>query len=854
MIPIKLQLSGFLSYRDPVEVDFTSFDLACISGANGSGKSSMLDAITWVLFGQARTRDDAVINLQSETAEVSFIFQYENNQYRVTRSKTSGKTTVLEFHIRGANDRWKPLTERTMRGTEARINEILRLDYETFVNASFFLQGKADQFTQQRPADRKRILGSILGLEIWEEYRKAAVAQRKLLENQIAELDGRLQEINNELAEEDQRRMHLEEAEEKVEAYSSALSAQTALLQEMKQKSARLDERRQQVKTLSEQVERIREELEALMAKRDQRQEEKSSFADLMNRGEDIEALYQSLKEARDSLAQWDETASRFHEHEKRRREPQTEINTARTRLEAERDGLLEQAKEIDAFEQKIEELDEKLKTLESETAQLNKALKERDELEQKRQQVKQEHAKAEAENPLLKGEMDALKNRIEQLESTEGALCPLCGQPLSQEDRARLIAELNVEGKQKADQYRANRDLLKSVSEQVDELNAAVAEFGEVDNNLRETTRRLDQTTSQIQVIQDERKRWEEEGTPKLEAIETTLEEGNYALEARKTLAEIDKELKGIGYDAARHDEIRKSVKDLQPAEEEHRLLENARAALAPLEREIKGIEEQIGKIQETLTKQEDEYQQAAVQLAAEESEAPDVITAEREMLDLQEQVNRAREELGAAQQHLKVIEKKKVQKKELEAEREEISNRVVEYKVLERAFSKNGVPAMLIEQSLPQIETKANEILEKLSGGNMHISFVTQQEYKDSKRDDLRETLDIQISDSSGARDYEMYSGGEAFRINFAIRLSLSEILAQRAGARLQMLVVDEGFGSQDEIGRQRLIEAINTIKPDFEKILVITHIEELKEAFPTRLEVTKGPRGSMVEMIST
>ena len=208
---------------------------------------------------------------------------------------------------------------------------------------------------------------------------------------------------------------------------------------------------------------------------------------------------------------------------------------------------------------------------------------------------------------------------------------------------------------------------------------------------------------------------------------------------------------------------------------------------------------------------------------------------------------------ELGAAQQKVEVLATQKIRKKELEAEREQTSNQVVEYKVLERAFSKNGVPAMLIEQALPQIETKANEILERLSGGSMHISFITQQEYKDSKRDDLRETLDIQIGDSSGTRDYEMYSGGEAFRINFAIRLALSEVLAQRAGARLQMLVIDEGFGSQDETGRQRLVEAINTVKADFEKILVITHIEALKEAFPARLEVTKGPRGSMVEMIS-
>ena len=169
-----------------------------------------------------------------------------------------------------------------------------------------------------------------------------------------------------------------------------------------------------------------------------------------------------------------------------------------------------------------------------------------------------------------------------------------------------------------------------------------------------------------------------------------------------------------------------------------------------------------------------------------------------------------------------------------------------------MERAFGKDGVPALLIEQSLPQIEMKANELLDRLSDGQMSIRFITQTEYKDKKRDDLRETLDIQISDSAGLRNYEMYSGGEAFRVNFAIRLALSEVLAQRKGARLQTLVIDEGFGSQDARGRQRLIEAINLVKDDFAKILVITHLDELKDVFPTRIEVEKTERGSTVQVI--
>ncbi len=133
------------------------------------------------------------------------------------------------------------------------------------------------------------------------------------------------------------------------------------------------------------------------------------------------------------------------------------------------------------------------------------------------------------------------------------------------------------------------------------------------------------------------------------------------------------------------------------------------------------------------------------------------------------------------------------------------------------------------------------------------MSISFETQRDFKDKKREERRETLDILIRDPAGERPYELFSGGEAFRVNFAIRLALSRVLAHRAGARLQTLVIDEGFGSQDADGRQRLVEAINLVSTEFEKILVITHLEELKDAFPARIEVTKMPAGSMVEVIA-
>ena len=201
MIPIKLQVSGFLSYRDAAELDFSKFDLACISGPNGAGKSSLLDAITFALFGQARSKGDSLINSHRDVsaAQVTFTFGYEGNTYRVQRTLPRDERGLLEFQIQNQDGKWKALTEHSLRETETRIKETLRLDYDTFVNASFFLQGKADQFTQQNPTDRKRILSSILGLELWENYRQRAADHRKAVEEMIEVFGERRAVITREL-------------------------------------------------------------------------------------------------------------------------------------------------------------------------------------------------------------------------------------------------------------------------------------------------------------------------------------------------------------------------------------------------------------------------------------------------------------------------------------------------------------------------------------------------------------------------------------------------------------------------------------------------------------------------------
>jgi exonuclease SbcC len=281
-------------------------------------------------------------------------------------------------------------------------------------------------------------------------------------------------------------------------------------------------------------------------------------------------------------------------------------------------------------------------------------------------------------------------------------------------------------------------------------------------------------------------------------------------------------------------------------------RALESAQAASQTLDREILELQTQIASLLEDELQQRSEYEHAAAALSASQAQAPDLHQSESRLFDLSEQENRLRLEVGAAQQKVSVLDDLKLRSGLLQADRDGLAVEATKLKKLEKAFGKDGVPALLIEQALPEIETRANTILDRMTGGAMSVRFDTQAEYKDKRREEKKETLDIKISDSNGTRDYELFSGGEAFRVNFAIRIALSEVLAQRAGARLQMLVIDEGFGSQDALGRQRLIEAINLVKEDFAKILVITHIDELKDVFPTRIEVEKTSEGSTLRVV--
>ncbi len=331
------------------------------------------------------------------------------------------------------------------------------------------------------------------------------------------------------------------------------------------------------------------------------------------------------------------------------------------------------------------------------------------------------------------------------------------------------------------------------------------------------------------------------------LAGLSGCVETEAFAAEARERRASARERLLALGYDRDAHAAARDALTELEPAEAAYHRLTSATA-------QAQGLGDRIAGAHEELQRERLERDGARDALA----EARDALDASQ---DVSARLDGVEAEVAEARDRLTALDREHGRHEERRAALDRIAARVEEsrdrlaaardsarlHEELARAFGRDGVQAMLIEQSLPELERIANGLLDQLTEGrgSTHVSLRTQRENASGK---TVETLDIQISDDLGTRDYEMYSGGEKFRVDFALRIALSRLLAMRSGASLPTLIIDEGFGTQDEDGRDRLVAAINTISSEFRLILLVTHIEGLRESFGQRIQVTKdAERGS-------
>ncbi|MGD1914408.1 MAG: exonuclease subunit SbcC [Rivularia sp. (in: cyanobacteria)] len=322
------------------------------------------------------------------------------------------------------------------------------------------------------------------------------------------------------------------------------------------------------------------------------------------------------------------------------------------------------------------------------------------------------------------------------------------------------------------------------------------------------------------------------------------------------REIQDLENQIASMGYDNACHNQIRIDVRQAQSWHLRHQQLLSAKEQYPEIKRRSQDVES-------ALKARLNEKQQLATQVESivaqlEQTANPkiQIQTLEQQLANRRRQLDDKLGHLGRLQQQSQYLDNLQVQYTEQQQQLQQVREQQRVYQELALAFGKKGIQALMIENVLPQLEAQTNQLLSRLSANQLHVQFITQRAGKSSKSKKknakLIDTLDILIADARGTRAYETYSGGEAFRINFAIRLALAKLLAQRAGAALQLLIIDEGFGTQDNEGCERLIAAINAIASDFACILTVTHMPHLKEAFAARIEVNKTQDGSKIRMM--
>jgi DNA repair protein SbcC/Rad50 len=847
MLPVRLELHNFLAYRTPAPIKFDGLNLACLSGPNGAGKSSLLDAMTWAIWGQARAKtDDELIHMGQEDMHVIFDFRQDHTLYRVVRKRSKkgrGQGALDLFVFDEELNQFRLISESTMRDTQNRITQILRLDYTTFVHSAFLQQGRADAFTIATPGERKKILAEILGLARWDQYEKASKEALKQVEDDLRVINLRIADIDREEANEPTLRSELENATAQVEQAQQNREVAEAALAEVAGAQAALQSTQTQLTTTQRQIRAAEQNLASLDADINQQRQRIETYQEIIASRDTIETGYAQWESARQANDEMGEKLSQQAAMKDQLNDLQRELDSERATLESQAAILVSRISDSEKIIADGDSLTVEMDRLAVQLEALEQRKAERETLVQLRETLNVETAERNTQNVTLRLEMDDIVKRLEMVKVADGALCPVCRQPLDEEHIEELQAQYKADGTSRGDQFRANEARVKEIKtilvgneKTIKEIDLELRDIDSIraqEGGLQERYRAMQDAAQQLGTDQ-----------AALDELRGVIEREDFAHHLREQIATLQAEIDGLGYDRDLHTEARNAIKSFSGFEVQMRELEAATTHLPDLEARVDGLVAQHARISEqwtTLCSEADTLQKDLESLnqMVEESKR-----RQAEVLRLKALERNAVEKQISIQQQLSAIDAARKRKQELLTQRESAQGNQVVYEQLREAFSKNGVPAMIIEAAIPELEEATNRILTRMTDGRMNVRFDTQ---KENKTGTVRETLDINISDELGTREYGMFSGGEGFRVNFALRIALSQFLARRAGARLQTLVIDEGFGSQDDIGRERLVEAINAIKGDFDLILIVTHLDDLRDAFPVHIEVRKTRDGA-------
>lgn len=779
-----IRLQNFRQHADTT-IGFEN-GLTGIIGANGSGKSTILEAIGWALYGMpaARGNRDTIKFLrapQRAPVRVELDFELGAHRYRVVRSLSNA-----ELYLDRAA---APIANSTTGVTEV-LRRRLGMSREEFFNTYFTGQKELSVMAAMRPTEREEFLSQLLGygrLDVAKEFardrRKAVVAEATGVKTGMPDPDvvhTAASESRIQLADSIRTLERAEAAAMKAAAGVEKLTPKWEEAQVERDRLQRIDSDLRVAESndlaRKREIERQDRELAELATAQSELAKLQKTMAPLANARGDLEAMDKLAREEgrRQALARQElELAADL----KRDRERRAELETT-PKVEKEVVATLERGRAA------LVQAEKRTETL-------------RIEWERDKQEVNTKLESIAKSLPEFKHQRELL------LREGQSGTCPICSKPLG-DHFDEVLAHIE-------DQLETQTNEQKYLKSRMTQLKAAPKDLVEAEAKKKEIAdalQKLEQRYAKVQRdLQDLAK----------------LELDIAAHDARHQAVVAEIALLPSGYLPERHAELRKQVAALQELEsrvsklagavEREGQLRAEREKTAAAVKEIAATLKELTAARKKMAGADERFEKIRVSY---EAAVATLRAADLELATAKAKHASAATAVAVAEKAIAELERAQARLEELNVERRL-------HEELDRAYT--DLRADLNQQLRPEISDRASQLLNELTDGR----------YDEFELDD---NYDIVLHEEGLPK--QVISGGEQDLANLILRIAISEMIAERAGQPLSLLVLDEVFGSLDEYRRANVVALLRRLHERFEQVIVITHIDVERPDFEHLFEV--------------
>ena len=562
MVPLKLSVNNFLCYRDKVPtLDLNGVHVACLSGENGHGKSALMDAITWVLWGKARgkSQDDLIYFGQDDMwVELEFIAQ--GGHYLAIRRHSRGGTkrrhgsSDLQLQGYSANG-FTPITGNTMRESQALLERVIGIDYDTFINSAFLLQGRADEFANRTPGERKEVLAKILGLSRYDRLQELAKQSASGCELKASTIESRIIDRTQEMEGRDQILVEFDEAITVLKSLNKRLQdsrKQTELLRRHVDDLQRYSVHKEDLERI---INTAKHELKQLNRQAAILQDRIKNYEAVLVNKELVEGNYRRLQEFRKRQQVLSKALQRVNQLNNYKAPLIQKLSNDKTRLEEKCNSLtnivetqlLPKVESIPDLKGRLHEVQENQSKL---SCQQEKTLTD---MRLRLQELDNNIGRYRALSKQLEQEGQELRSKLTLLDAGHSDIrCPLCETELGSKGCQNLITNYNMQIKEKRSQFAQSAQALQSAELGKDQLEVQLFKKEKTLNKaLQQTHANVTSLKRELEECLKSEEMLREIGLDK-ERLEESLNKETYAQKERCLLGKLDDELESINFNSA--------------------------------------------------------------------------------------------------------------------------------------------------------------------------------------------------------------------------------------------------------------------------------------------------------------